>query len=287
MVHSGVFRFDFSHFSKLKTEEIIEIEQFVNSRIMEHITLEENRNEPYKEAIKKGAIGLFGEKYGDVVRTIKFGQSYELCGGTHVKNTHDIWHFKIISETSIASGIRRIEAITGDAVKDHFEKRNDMIEQLENKFNNPQDIIKTIDKIKEENNNLKKELLELSKINLKNLEQEINKSLIEKNRILFIAKEVDLDSRSIKDLTFLIGKKKDNLFLVFASNKGGKPIISCYISKELLDKKDINAIDVIRVLSKHIGGSGGGQNFFATSGGENPNGIKKALAEAELIFSKL
>ena len=287
MVHSGVFRFDFSHFSKLKTEEIIEIEQFVNSRIMEHITLEENRNEPYKEAIKKGAIGLFGEKYGDVVRTIKFGQSYELCGGTHVKNTHDIWHFKIISETSIASGIRRIEAITGDAVKDHFEKRNDMIEQLENKFNNPQDIIKTIDKIKEENNNLKKELLELSKINLKNLEQEINKSLIEKNRILFIAKEVDLDSRSIKDLTFLIGKKKDNLFLVFASNKGGKPIISCYISKELLDKKDINAIDVIRVLSKHIGGSGGGQNFFATSGGENPNGIKKALAEAELIFRKL
>ena len=287
MVHSGVFRFDFSHFSKLKTEEIIEIEQFVNSRIMEHITLEENRNEPYKEAIKKGAIGLFGEKYGDVVRTIKFGQSYELCGGTHVKNTNDIWHFKIISETSIASGIRRIEAITGDAVKDHFEKRNDMIEQLENKFNNPQDIIKTIDKIKEENNNLKKELLELSKINLKNLEQEINKSLIEKNRILFIAKEVDLDSRSIKDLTFLIGKKKDNLFLVFASNKGGKPIISCYISKELLDKKDINAIDVIRVLSKHIGGSGGGQNFFATSGGENPNGIKKALAEAELIFRKL
>ena len=122
MVHSGIFRFDFSHFSKLKTEEINEIEQFVNSRIMEHIPLEENRNEPYKEAIKKGAIGLFGEKYGDVVRTIKFGQSYELCGGTHVNNTHDIWHFKIISETSIASGIRRIEAITGDAVKDHFEK---------------------------------------------------------------------------------------------------------------------------------------------------------------------
>ena len=287
MVHSGIFRFDFSHFSKLKTEEIIEIEQFVNSRIMEHIPLEENRNEPYKEAIKKGAIGLFGEKYGDVVRTIKFGQSYELCGGTHVKNTHDIWHFKIISETSIASGIRRIEAITGDAVKDHFEKRNDMVEQLENKFNNPQDIIKTIDKIREENNILKKELFELSKINLKNLEQEINKSLIEKNKVLFLAKEVDLDSRNIKDLTFIIGKKKDNLFLVLASNKGGKPIICCYISKELVAKKDINAVDIIRVLGKHIGGSGGGQTFFATSGGKNPDGIKKALAEAELIFSKL
>tara|TARA_B110000003_G_scaffold85651_1_gene87644 strand:+ start:1424 stop:4042 length:2619 start_codon:yes stop_codon:yes gene_type:complete len=287
MVHSGVFRFDFSHFSKLKTEEIIEIEQFVNSRIMEHIPLEENRNQPYKEAIKKGAIGLFGEKYGDVVRTIKFGQSYELCGGTHVKNTHDIWHFKIISETSIASGIRRIEAITGDAVKDHFEKRNDIVEQLENKFNNPQDIIKTIDKIRDENNSLKKELLELSKINLKNLESEINKSLIVKNKLLFTAKEVNLDSKSIKDLTFLIGKKKDNLFLVLASKKGGKPIICCYISKELVDKKDINAVEIVKVLGKHIGGSGGGQSFFATSGGKNPNGIKKVLVEAELIFSKL
>ena len=287
MVHSGVFRFDFSYFSKLKTDEIIEIEQFVNSRIMEHIPLEENRNEPYKEAIKKGAIGLFGEKYGDVVRTIKFGQSYELCGGTHVKNTHDIWHFKIISETSIASGIRRIEAITGDAVKDHFEKRNDMVEQLENKFNNPQDIIKTIDKIRDENNSLKKELLELSKINLKNLESEINKSLIVKNKLLFTAKEVNLDSKSIKDLTFLIGKKKDNLFLVLASKKGGKPIICCYISKELVEKKDVNAVEIVKVLGKHIGGSGGGQSFFATSGGKNPNGIKKVLVEAELIFSKL
>jgi len=287
MVHSGVFRFDFSYFSKLKTDEIIEIEQFVNSRIMENIPLKENRNEPYKEAIKKGAIGLFGEKYGDVVRTIKFGQSYELCGGTHVKNTHDIWHFKIISETSIASGIRRIEAITGDAVKDHFEKRNDMVEQLENKFNNPQDIIKTIDKIRDENNSLKKELLELSKINLKNLESEINKSLTVKNKLLFTAKEVNLDSKSIKDLTFLIGKKKDNLFLVLASKKGGKPIICCYISKELVDKKDVNAVEIVKVLGKHIGGSGGGQSFFATSGGKNPNGIKKVLVEAELIFSKL
>ena len=287
MVHSGIFRFDFSHFSKLKREEIIEIEQFVNSRIMEHIPLEENRNEPYKEAINKGAIGLFGEKYGDVVRTIKFGQSYELCGGTHVKNTHDIWHFKILSETSIASGIRRIEAITGDSVKDHFEKRNDLVELLENKFNNPQDILKTIEKVKEENNSLKKELLELSHKNLKNIEDEINKSLIEKNKLLFLAKEVDLDSKNMKDLAFLIGKNKNNLFLVLASNKGGKPIISCYISKELVNKKDINAIDVVNVLGKHIQGSGGGQTFFATSGGKSPKGIKKALAEAELILNKL
>ena len=129
--------------------------------------------------------------------------------------------------------------------------------------------------------------MELSKINLKNLESEINKSLIVKNKLLFTAKEVNLDSKSIKDLTFLIGKKKDNLFLVLASKKGGKPIICCYISKELVDKKDINAVEIVKVLGKHIGGSGGGQSFFATSGGKNPNGIKKVLVEAELIFSKL
>jgi len=287
MVHSGIFRFDFSHFSKLKTEELIQIEQFINSRIMEHIPLEENRNEPYKEAISKGAIGLFGEKYEDVVRTIKFGQSYELCGGTHVKNTHDIWHFKILSETSIASGIRRIEAITADAVKDHFEKRNDLVEELENKFNKPKDLVKTIEKIREENTSLKKELLELTQKNLKNIENELNNSLIEKNKLVFLAKEVDLDSKNIKDLAFLLGKNKDNLLLVLASNKGGKPIISCYISKELVNKKDINAIEVVRVLGKYIGGSGGGQSFFATSGGKDPKGIKKALAEAELISNKL
>jgi alanyl-tRNA synthetase len=286
-VHSEIFRFDFSHFSKLKTEELIQIEQFVNSRIMEHIPLEENRNELYKEAINKGAIGLFGEKYEDVVRTIKFGQSYELCGGTHVKNTHDIWHLKILSETSIASGIRRIEAITADAVKDHFEKRNDLVEELENKFNKPKDLIKTIEKIREENTSLKKELLELTQKNLKNIENELNNSLIEKNKLLFLAKEVDLDSKNIKNLAFLLGKNKDNLLLVLASNKGGKPIISCYISKELVNKKNINAIELVRVLGKYIGGSGGGQSFFATSGGKDPKGIKKALAEAELISNKL
>ena len=122
MVHSGIFRFDFSHFAKLSAEEIVAVEQFVNARIQEHIDLEEDRNTPYNKAIEKGAMALFGEKYGDTVRTIQFGQSIELCGGTHVKNTSEIWHFKIISEGAVASGIRRIEAITGDAVKTYFEK---------------------------------------------------------------------------------------------------------------------------------------------------------------------
>ena len=128
MVHSGMFRFDFSHFSKLSAEELKAVEQFVNARIQEHINLEEDRNIPYDKALEKGAIALFGEKYGDTVRTIKFGQSIELCGGTHVKNTLEIWHFKIISEGAVAAGIRRIEAITGDAVKTYFEKQSELLE---------------------------------------------------------------------------------------------------------------------------------------------------------------
>ena len=130
MVHSGMFRFDFSHFSKLSTEELKAVEQFVNARIQEHIDLEEDRNTPYNKAIEKGAMALFGEKYGDTVRTIQFGQSIELCGGTHVKNTSEIWHFKIISEGAVASGIRRIEAITGDAVKTYFEKQSELLDKV-------------------------------------------------------------------------------------------------------------------------------------------------------------
>ena len=140
MVHSGMFRFDLSHFAKISKEEIKSIENYVNSRIQEQINLEEERNIPYDEALKRGAIGLFGEKYGDTVRTIKFGNSYELCGGTHVKNTSDILRFKIISESSIASGIRRIEAITGDAVMDYLENQTKILESINLFLKKPQDL---------------------------------------------------------------------------------------------------------------------------------------------------
>ena len=130
MVHSGMFRFDFSHFAKVYSEELNAVEQFVIARIKEQIPLEENRNVPYDQAISDGAIALFGEKYGDIVRTIRFGQSIELCGGTHVENTLDIWHFKITTETAVASGIRRIEAITGEAALEYFEGQNQLLLQV-------------------------------------------------------------------------------------------------------------------------------------------------------------
>ena len=139
MVHSGMFRFDFSHFSKVSIEELTSVEQFVNAKIQDQIQLQENRNTPYQKAIEKGALALFGEKYGDTVRTIQFGQSIELCGGTHVKNTSEIWHFKIISEGAVASGIRRIEAITGDAVKTYFEKQTELLNNVNKVLKQNQD----------------------------------------------------------------------------------------------------------------------------------------------------
>ncbi|MCK4561741.1 MAG: alanine--tRNA ligase, partial [Flavobacteriaceae bacterium] len=162
-VHSKNLRFDFSHFSKLSHEEINEVENFVNARINEKISLEENRNMPIGEAKKTGALMLFGEKYGDTVRTIKYGKSIELCGGTHVKNTGDIWHFKIMTESAIASGIRRIEAVTNDAVRDYFLVQDKELLKVKNVFKNPSNILKAIESLQDENSKLKKEMEQLLK----------------------------------------------------------------------------------------------------------------------------
>ena len=164
MVHSGMFRFDFSHFSKVTTEELVAVENFVNARIEEQLPLQESRNIPYQKALEEGAIALFGEKYGDTVRTIRFGQSMELCGGTHVANTSEIWRFKITSESAVAAGIRRVEAITGDAVIKFFEDQSQTLQQLNSLLKGPQDIAKSVQQLQEENTLLKKELNDLQRL---------------------------------------------------------------------------------------------------------------------------
>ena len=281
MVHSGMFRFDFSHFKKLIPEEIKAIEQFVNSRIKEQLPLEESRSVPFEQAISSGAIALFGEKYGDAVRTIRFGQSVELCGGTHVKNTADIWHFKISSEAAVASGVRRIEAITGEAVLAYFDDRNQELEEVKSLFKNPQDLPKAIEYIQTENSILKKQLDEFKRLKSKILAEEIKLEIEEVKEISFLAKLVDLDLQSIKDLSFELGKDYENLFMVLGSVSGGKAILSCYISKRLVNKKNLDAGKVVRKLGKYIQGSGGGQPFFATAGGKKPEGIPEALSASK------
>jgi len=281
-VHSKYLRFDFSHFSKLTLEEISDIEHFVNARISGKIPLEENRNITLKKATEEGAIALFGEKYGDTVRAIRFGNSIELCGGTHVKNTADIWHFKIKSESAVASGIRRIEAITNDAVKDFYSENNKTLLEIKETLNNVKEPVKAIKKIQEENADLQKQIAALLKEKAQNLTGEIDNQLQEINGVQFLAIKVDLDANGIKDLAFEVGKKHQNLFLLFASAPAkDKAMLTCYISKELAKERGYDAGKVVRELGKLIHGGGGGQNFFATAGGKNPVGIAKALEKAQ------
>ncbi|WP_327019314.1 alanine--tRNA ligase [Croceibacter atlanticus] len=284
MVHSGNLRFDFSHFSKVSAEELTQVEDFVNARIREQLPLEEQRNIPHQKALDEGAIALFGEKYGDAVRTIRFGKSMELCGGTHVNNTSEIRHFKIISEGAVASGIRRIEAISNDAVDTYYSKQNQILEDVKSILKNPQDTVKAVSSLQEENSELKKQVEQLLKDKAKHLKAELKQELETINGINVLAKEIDLDASSMKDLAFEIGGEVDNLFLVFGSNHNGKALLSCYISKNLVAEKDLNAGKIIRDLGKHIQGGGGGQPFFATAGGKNPDGISAALQASKDII---
>ena len=280
MVQGANLRFDFSHFAKLTSEEIKAIEAFVNARINESINLEENRSVPVAEAMESGAMALFGEKYGDSVRTIRFGESIELCGGTHVNNTADIWYFKIVSESAVASGIRRIEAITGEAVQAFFETQETKLNQINESLKHPQDPIKAIHSLQVENATLKKELEKLSKLQVQAVKQDLQAKIQVVNGVDFLAAEVDLSAPSIKDLSFELGQNKDNAFLVLVTQKGGKPVISCYISKELVADRSLNAGAIVKELGKHIQGGGGGQPFFATAGGKNTEGIPAAIAAA-------
>jgi alanyl-tRNA synthetase len=281
MVNQDYLRFDFSHFSKLSEEELKQVENFVNARIQENITLNEQRDLTYKEAIEQGAIALFGEKYGDSVRAIKFGDSMELCGGTHVKTTADIWYFKITSESAVAAGVRRIEAITGDAVKKYFTEQTETLHEISNTLKNTKNPVKAILSIQDENTMLKKEIDVLLREKTKELKGELQKELIEIKGISFLAKKVDLDAGGIKDLAFQLGDNCENLFLLLASEKGGKALLSCYISKDLVKQKNLDAGKVVRELGKFIQGGGGGQPFFATAGGKNPAGITEALERAK------
>ncbi|HEX9826118.1 MAG TPA: alanine--tRNA ligase, partial [Flavobacteriaceae bacterium] len=299
-VHSKHLRFDFSHFSKLTDEEIRDVEQFVNARIEGKLPLQEQRHIPFKQAIDEGAMALFGEKYGDTVRAIRFGKSIELCGGTHVKNTGDIWHFKIVSESAIAAGIRRIEAITGEAVKEFYSAQDEELKTIKgilkgtvnsraktsgNLSTTSTTTTNYIQNLQDENVSLKKQIESLLKDKAKNIKEELKNELTEINGIRFLAKQLDLDASGIKDLSFELGSQYENLFLMFGSEQDGKALLSCYISKELVDSRNLNAGQIVRELGKYIDGGGGGQSFFATAGGKNPAGIDEALKKVKQFIN--
>lgn len=281
LVAPSYLRFDFSHFAKVTDEELQQVEDFVNQRIEEQLPLVEKRSISFQEALNEGAMALFGEKYGDDVRTIRFGESIELCGGTHVKNTADIWHFKITSEGAVAAGIRRIEAISGNGVKDFFRSQEELLSEVKKSLKNPQDVLKSVHSLQDENTKLKKQIEQLLKDKAKNLKGELLSEIEEINQVKFLAKKVDLDASGAKDLAYELGNASDNLFLVLGTITEDKPMLTCYISKNLVETKGLNAGQVVRELGKYIQGGGGGQAFFATAGGKNPSGMDQALANAK------
>ncbi|MCU4189783.1 alanine--tRNA ligase [Flavobacterium sp. HXWNR29] len=277
LVNPNYLRFDFSHFSKVSEDELRQVEASVNQQIEAQLQLVEHRNIPIKEALDKGAMALFGEKYGDNVRMIEFGDSKELCGGIHVKNTADIWHFKIVSEGAVAAGIRRIEAITGDAVKDFYKNQENTLAEIKEVLKNPQDVLKSVASLQDDNAKLKKQLEQLVKEKIEGLKNTLVADFQEINGIQFLAKQVDLSMSSTKDLAQAIGTSKPNAFVFLASIEDNAPNIHCYISKELVAEKGLNAGNVIRELGKFIDGNGGGQPFFASGKGKNVGGIKEAI----------
>ncbi len=280
LVNPNYLRFDFSHFSKVTDEELRQIEARVNAQIEAQLQLVEYRNIPIKEALDKGAMALFGEKYGDNVRMIEFGDSKELCGGIHVKNSAEIWHFKIISEGAVAAGIRRIEAITGDAVKEYYTAQENTLAEIKDVLKNPQDVLKSVASLQEDHAKLKKQIEQLLKEKIDGLKNTLLIEFQEINGISFLGKQVDLSMSATKDLAQALGTAKPNTFVFLASIEDNAPNIHCYIAKELVSEKGLNAGTVIRELGKLIDGNGGGQPFFASGKGKNAAGIEEALKKA-------
>lgn len=285
LVGPDYLRFDFSHFQKMTSEELRAVEQIVNAKIRENHALEENRHYPIEDAKKLGAMMLFGEKYGESVRVIKFGDSIELCGGTHVKATGNIGFFKILSEGAIAAGIRRIEAITGPKVEEYFNEQLNTLHKVREILNNPTDVVKGLENKLSEFGSLQKQFESIQK----ERNQQLAQTLVSKTQSIknfnFIAEKVDVDSaQTLKDLAFQLKPLIDNLCLVLASEIDGKVSLAVMISDNLVKEANLNAGNIIREISKEVDGSGGGQPFFATAGGKNPAGIEKALAKAKAII---
>ena len=280
LVSEEHLRFDFSHFEKLSEEEIAQIEKMVNNLIRKNLTLDEHRSIPIKEARSLGALALFGEKYGDAVRVIRFGDSLELCGGTHVKATGQIGLFKIVSEGAIAAGIRRIEAVTAIGAEAYIAEEEKLLNSVKALVKPSNDPIKAIQQLIDQNKDLQQAIdkMKAEKADI------ICQSLINKIQTIgdvnFITAEVDLDMSTIKDLAFKLRGSVENLFAVLANRSDSKANLSVILSDNLVLNKKLNAGNIVRELAKEIQGSGGGQTNFATAGGKNPDGIATALSKA-------
>ncbi len=270
-------RFDFSHFAKLSQEEIREVERRVNAMIRQCLPLEEHRAMPIAEAQKLGAMALFGEKYGDRVRVVKYGPSIEFCGGTHVQNTGMIGSFRIVSEGAVAAGMRRIEAVTAEAATDYADRQQEQLMALNEMFKGTKDLAGSIAKLQEENAQLKASVEQLQKEKAAGVAKGIADKL-KANPVL--VERMDSDVNALKDALMALRGDNPDMAVVLGSVTAGKPALLIVLGQNRVDA-GLNAGQMVRTLGKEIQGGGGGQPHFATAGGKNPDGLDKALAVAK------
>ncbi len=283
LVDDKRLRFDFSHFGKMTNEEIREVERLVNDKIRENIPMEEHRELTMEEATQMGAVALFGEKYGDTVRVVSFDEKFssELCGGTHVSATGQIGLFAIVSESAIAAGIRRVEAVTGRAAELFYQEKMDEIEQIKALLKHPKDNIAALQQMLQQQESFKKELHALQQIQRKQQSEQLLQHAEVIGDIHYIGARVGMDAKAAKDTAFQIKGKVPNLFLILAHEHEGKPGIVIMIDEKLVKDKGLHAGQMVGMLAKHIKGGGGGQPFFATAGGKDPGGLDQVLTESK------
>ncbi len=277
-VSSNIIRFDFSHFEKVTDEQLHQVEKLVNSRIRENIPLKEYRDCPIEEAKKLGAIALFGEKYGDKVRVVQFGNSIEFCGGVHTSATGCIGMFKIVSEGSVAAGIRRIEAITGETFEDTIYDLENTMKSIRTLFNNAKDLKATIEKFINENSAMKHEIEQFQAQRVENLKTKLLEKAQLQNGVRVIKACLPITAQMAKDLAFKLQQTvAENLFVVLGTVEADKPMLTVMITQDVVKSHELNAGQMVREAGKFIQGGGGGQAHFATAGGKNKDGLQVAV----------
>ncbi|MBK6893267.1 MAG: alanine--tRNA ligase [Flavobacteriales bacterium] len=286
MVAPDRLRFDISHFAKVTPEELAQVEAEVKDLVRADLPLQELRDTPVKEAMAMGAMALFGEKYGDAVRVIKFGDSVELCGGIHVPRTGEIGGFRIVSEGALAAGIRRIEAITSEAVEQYVEERLSTLDTLNGLLKHPADITAAVNQLLDQNANLAKEVEKAGHERVGRLQETILAKAVEVNGARVIAEEVDLDANGMRDLAFRLKDANPDLLLVMGARQGDKALLGVMVGQALLDK-GVAAPQIIKALASEIKGGGGGQAFYATAGGKDPEGLPRALKKATTLLEPI
>ncbi|MDR2886328.1 MAG: alanine--tRNA ligase [Rikenellaceae bacterium] len=286
LVNADYLRFDFSHFQKVTDEELRRVERIVNQRIRDNYPIEEDRACSIDVAREKGAMMLFGEKYGDKVRVVQFGTSVELCGGTHVSATGNIGLFRIVSEGAISAGVRRIEAVTGARAEETVYETEDVMRGLQGLMNNPS-VLQSVRKMIEENDVLRKKLEETKREKTGEIRERLERELQQEDGVHLLVRQIDMPAEFIKDIAFGLRGKLGTLVLVIGSVTGDKVTLTVALGDQVVER-GVNAAETVRAAAKEIQGGGGGQPFFATAGGKNPAGVEKAmLAAKELILSKL